>query len=70
MYVFLRKKGWYSLQPNKTGENIMSYIYVSELSRYGRLKFAAKFFERFFLLYEPFFRENQIKNKIQQTVPY
>ena len=26
----------------------MSYIYVSELSRYGRLKFAAKYVEHFF----------------------
>ena len=33
-----------------TGENIMSYIYVSDLLRYGRLKFAVKFIEHFFTL--------------------
>ena len=31
-----------------TGENIMSYIYVLELSRYGQLKIATNFFECIF----------------------
>ena len=33
-----------------TGENIMSYIFVLELSRYGQLKITTNFFECIFRL--------------------
>ena len=49
-----------------TGKNIMSYICVLELSRYGHLKLAANFFKCIFLSSESSDRENQKrKNPIQ-----
>ena len=50
-----------------TDENKMSYIYVFELSRYGRLNIAAKFFECIFVSFESIFWEIQ-KNKIQSKI--